>query len=355
MAKQDKEDLKRTIQLPESGEKTIMVRQGGHFTEQMLISDKDAHALLEDNQQIFNRDLFKDFNEKNNAKVIKEIFEVEDIGYKLTPQENRLVTAIRSELFNKSENTDTNSERYYMGNYFPNGEVVKTNFSAQTMTVPHLLVSRGDLYKAFLGKDRYSGQDQKDIDKLLRTFSQRYFLTIYKQHVIIKNETKINRITEYLPLVRLKRLDKGLSEIDDSLLDQGGDFTNNNGEYLLAINPIWVDQIKTKWVEFPHDLNTRLGNAIGHWNKITPATTYLINYLFHQRSTKNFVTEINEDNLFIKLGLDKYIKRRKRKLAESYLEESIRISKEIKLCQKAEKTTGAQGQVKWVFEINETI
>jgi hypothetical protein len=349
------ENLKRTIQLPESGEKTIMVRQGGHFTEQMLVSDKDAHTLLMENQQIFNRDLFKDFNERNNAKVIKETFEVEDIGYRLSPQENRLVTAIRSELFNKSENKNINSERYYMGNYFPNGEVVKTNFGGQIMTVPHLLVSRGDLYKAFLGKDRYSGQDQKDIDKLLRTFSQRYFLTIYKQHVIIKDETKINRVTEYLPLVRLKRLDKGLSEIDDSLLDQGGDFTNGNGEYLLAINPIWVDQIKTKWVEFPHDLNSRLGNAVGHWNKITSATNYLVNYLFHQRSTKNFITEINEDNLFIKLDLSKYIKRRERKRAESFLLDAIRICKEIDLCKKAEKIIGAQGQAKWVFEINENI
>ena len=349
------ENLKRTIQLPESGEKTIMVRQGGHFTEQMLVSDKDAHSLLEDNQQIFNRDLFKDFNEKNNAKIIKETFEVEDIGFRLTPPENRLVTAIRSELFNKSENKDFNSERYYMGNYFPHGEVIKTNFGGQIMTVPHLLVSRGDLYKAFLGKDKYAGKDQKDIDRLLRSFSQRYFLTIYKQHVSINGQIKINRITEYLPLVRLKRLDKGLSEIEDGLLDQGGDFTNGNGEYLLAINPIWVDQIKTKWVEFPHDLNTRLGNAVGHWNKITPATTYLINYLFHQRSTKNFVTEINEENLFIKLGLDKYIKRRKRKLAESYLEESIRVSKEIKLCQNVEKVMGAQGQTKFIFTINDEI
>lgn len=340
--------------IPEPITKTIMVRQSGHFVDQMLISDKDAPALIEENKDKLNRDLFKDFNEKNNVKIIKETLEVEEIGYQLSSTENKLVRAIRSLLHDKSDK-NLHSERYYLGNYFPNGEIITVNFSGHVMAAPHLLIPRGDLYKAFLGGDKYGGKDKKDIDRHLRAFSQRYFLTIYKQHIEVNGKPKFNRMTEYRPLIRLKRLDKGLSEMEDKLLDYGIEYMNGESEYLISLNPTWVDQIKSKWVEYPYDLNSRLGKALGHWNKSSHAIDYLVNYLFQQRSTKHFVSEINEDLLFSKLQLVKYIKRRERKRAEDFLSEAITICKKINLLKKADKVIGAQGQPKWVFEINKDV
>lgn len=353
---EDNNGKRRSIILPDSGQKTIMVRQSGHMTEQILISNKDAISILEENKDKLNNNVFDKFNKNNKAKIIKETFEIEDIGYRLTAPEYKLITAIRTLLYDKSDK-NIDSELYYMGNYFPNGKLATTEFGGQIVTVPYLLVSRSDFYKAYQAKDRYSGPEQNSIDKLLREFTQKYFLTVYKQHVVINGKPKINRITEYRPLIKLKRLDKGLSEMEDNLLDQGVDCTSGKGDYLLSINPIWVDQIKTKWVEYPHNLNARIKIAVGSWKKFTPAIMYFINYLFHQRSNKNFITEINEDNLFIKLGYDKHVdpKIRHGKRANSYLKEVIRISIEIGLCKEARLVRGAQGQRKWIFEINDTI
>lgn len=329
--------------LPEPEKKTIMVRQGGHLTEQMLLSEKDK----------LNRSLLSEYNTQNNATVINETSEIEDIGVKLSPSETRLVTAIRSLLHDKSENKDEKSEQFYMGNHFPEGKVAKVHFGGQTMDIPHLLIKKNELYKAYLGQDSYAGKDKKDIDDLLLKFSRRQFKTVYKQHIEVGGQPQINRITDFLPLLRIKQIDKGLTMKEDELISQGEDIVTGNSEYLLSLNPIWVDQIKTKWVEYPHDLNQRLKKAVDHGNEITPATYTLINYLCHQRSTKNFNTQINEDNLFLKLGLDKYIKRRERKRAEKFLQEAFEICRKIGLLQNVDKATGAQGQTKYIFVINE--
>lgn len=336
--------------------KNELVRTSGHFVDQILISDEKAKNLIKENNLTL--DIFRD----QNSELIKETLEIEDIGFRLTTSQHRVVNALRSLLFNKSENRDINSERFCMGNYFPKGEITQVFFNGCNLPAPHLLINASELYKETLGKEKYAGKDKKDIDNVLLSLSQQFFLMIYKQHLKqkkVKNgkcEEIINRITQYVPLFIFKRIDKGLSIKEDELLDKGI-LRNRDSLLLITFNPVWVDQIKTKSVQLPSQLNKLLINELGSWKKVTPSMEYLIYYLSALQAgagkKSELQHEINEANLLEKLGLEKkYIKeKRQRKRAEKYLNDAIDICKKLGICISAEKTIGVKGQTKWIFMI----
>lgn len=324
--------------LPTGEQQTIMVRQSAHFVEQLTLSKKTANRLIQENGDLL-KSIFID-----QGKVIKEEFSVEDIGIRLEAAEFNLLMALCFLLHDKSENKDTDLERYLMGNHFPEGKIYEMEYGGQLRSAPSLMIEESELIKEYLGRDNYSGKDQKNILSILDKLTEKVFITILEQTV--KNKKDTIKLRDYLPLIRKKEITSG----------------SGKKIYIITLNPIIVEQIKTKYVLIPRNLRKRISKEIGHGNSITQATNLLIYYLFHQRTkenykaaTKSYITEINEDNLFGKLGLDKHIKRRQPKRAITSLDEAIRICIGIGLCKKANRVEGKQRQWKWRFELHAVI
>jgi len=97
-------------------------------------------------------------------------------------------------------------------------------------------------------------------------------------------------------------------------LDNGDNSVREaKGEIVIALNPIFTDQIDTKFIEFPIDTNRRLVIAAGGHNKVTSSMQTLMEWMLRDLSAKRYKTEFNEENLPYMLGLEKYVKQNRKK------------------------------------------
>ena len=81
------------------------------------------------------------------------------------------------------------------------------------------------------------------------------------------------------------------------------------------MNPIFRDQIDTKYIEFPEDMQKRLVIAAGGHKKVTASMQILLEYLLREISASRYSPQINEDKLPYMLGLEKYVKQNRKKAA----------------------------------------
>jgi len=90
-------------------------------------------------------------------------------------------------------------------------------------------------------------------------------------------------------------------------LDNGDNSVREaKGEIVIALNPIFTDQIDTKFIEFPIDTNRRLVICSCGHNKVTSSMQTLMEWMLRDLSAKRYKTEFNEENLPYMLGLEKY-------------------------------------------------
>ena len=126
----------------------------------------------------------------------------------------------------------------------------------------------------------------------------------------------------------------------------------NKGEFIIALNPIFTDQIDTKFVEFPVDTNRRMVIAAGGHNKVTASMQILMEWMHREISAKRFRTEINEDKLPFILGLEKYVKEKRKKLLQERIDKDIQANINMGIILSVEKVPNSIGGMKWVFFLN---
>jgi len=194
-----------------------------------------------------------------------------------------------------------------------------------------LITTQKDLCKAYLGESGYSGASMKIIKNVTYSLANKSFLIKYNRHI----EKEDKRTIKYCqPLITLNKFSP--NEID------------------ISLNPIFTDQIDSKFVEFPIDLNRRLITSAGHHNRVTESLNILLEWVFREISSKRYRVEINEENLPTILGLEKDLKARKTRTNNRILED-INILIKLGLLLNWEKHPNATGGIKWVFHVNKEL
>ena len=144
-----------------------------------------------------------------------------------------------------------------------------------------------------------------------------------------------------------------LTAEEKTALDEGnGSIRQAKGEIIIALNPIFRDQIDTKYIEFPEDIQKRLVIAAGGHKKVTASMQILMEYMLREISATRYSPQINEDKLPYMLGLEKYVKQNRKKLLQERIEKDIQAIINLGIILQIERLPNTIGGMKWIFHLN---
>lgn len=309
-------------------------RQSGHYIDMKLKND-----LINNNN----------LDEIITKPSIKKL-DIKVSGIRLNPGEDRALTAILKLLHIKSDKTE-GSKNYYLGNMPPKRGMYGDNAT----DYPVLKFKPSELYKEYKGDKNYSGAEAKYIKDLLHNLQEKHFLIVYRRHrKDSKGNLVVDRIEEYQPLIKVVTYYEGISLEEDAELEQGEnlDITEKSGQIILVLNPIFIEQINTKFIEYPDDINKMTVIASGGARKVTKSNIKIREYLMRAKSAKKYITDINKNTLINLLELDGYLKEGKKSKIEKSILETLKFAENLGILLKYEYLTGAKGQQKIRFTIN---
>ena len=107
-----------------------------------------------------------------------------------------------------------------------------------------------------------------------------------------------------------------------------------------------TDQISSKYVEYPTDINKRTMIASGGHLHVTESINALRDYMLREMSNKRYKCEINVDRLPYILKLENYIKNYRKKLIQQRIDGAIKAVRNLGIILDVEITDGARGQKK---------
>lgn len=318
-------------------------RQSGHLVDEKLKYSKPNHP-----------ETFFDLLQETKQKIEESKIEVKAEGIKLTPPENKIVHALNRILHENSQTRNPKAEDFYSGNepslLVPYGQ-------NQDQKAAVLKFKPAELYKAYMGKDDYSGADITFINNTLHQLESKKVLIKYdrvkKTKTGKKEEIRTDRIEDFQSLIKIIVFLPDLTEEEKKKLDSGDSSVREaKGELVIALNPIFTDQIDTKFIEFPIDTNRRLVIAAGGHSKVTASMQTLMEWILRDLSAKRYKTEINEENLHYMLGLETYVKQKRKKLLQERVDKDVRAMINMGIILQAEKKPNSTGGFKWVFQLN---
>lgn len=319
-------------------------RQSGHLVDQKLKYQKPSSQPS----------LFDALLPETKQKIEASHYERTIEGIKLSYAENKLIHALNQLLYKKSQHEDPQKDDFYTGNV--PAELVPYGVPNLQAKAPVIKFKPSELYKAFMGSDEYSGIDIKYINSTLKELCAKKFLIKYDRIKIVRNGNKKERLTDriedFQSLISILSFIPDLSDEEKKALDAGdGSIRESRGEIIIALNPIFHDQIDTKYIEFPEDTNKRLVIAAGGHKCVTSSMQKLMEYVAREISAKRYVAEINEENLPYQLGLENYMKQSRKKLKER-IDKDIEAIVNMGYITGIEKLPNSAGGMKWVFHLN---
>jgi hypothetical protein len=313
-------------------------RQSGHLTDQTLKYKHPSSRQMS---------LFDVLSNETVEKIQETKFEVKAEGIRLTPPEDRILKALCRLLHEKcdtlSEEFDPNDGAFQLCPYGKD----------QKAKAPILRISPSELYKAYLDRLDYSGEEIKFIKKTLNDLSRKMFLIIYDRKRTVKNKTVTDRIEEFQPLVKIMSFHEGLSDAELKKLEAGDqNIRDKRGELIIGLNPIFIDQIGSKYIEYPSDINKRTTIAAGGHLHVTESIIVLRDYMLREISANREQAEINEDRLPYLLHLEGYLKRRRKKQVQERITKAIDTVKNLGIIKDFKCVIGSKGQSKYIFFLN---
>lgn len=322
-------------------------RASGHFIDQKLnlgkIAKQEAALKKQDGDQL---PPLSGQQQAMDFKLHKHDF----TNIRLSPPEEKLMRAILM-LLHLNSDLNLESEDYYAGN----GELI---IAEEGFRLPHLKIRPIDLYKAYTGKSNsqsISGAEIQHIKKILFDLEKQHFEVTYRR--VVKKQVgqqeveRVQLVTMNKPLFKVISFLE-ISREEEKRLEAGDDSVRElREELILALNPIFIDQIKTKYVEFPIDISRRIEEASGGAKKVAEAMNLLVDYLLREKSSKRYEAEIEYDNLVCTLGLSRLIERGEKARARQKVDEAIHVAQAIGLLLAARFVDGAKLQSKVVFSI----
>jgi hypothetical protein len=319
-------------------------RQSGHLVDEKLKYSKQNQTQT----------LFDLISPDTKQKIEESTIEVKAEGIKLTPPENKIVHALNRILHENSQTRNSKAEDFYSGNA---PSLIVPYGQNQEQKAAVLKFKPAELYKAYMGKDDYSGADITFINNVLHQLESKKVLIKYdrikKTKKGKKEEILTDRIEDFQSLIKIILFMPDLTAEEKERLDSGDNSIRDaKGEIVIALNPIFTDQIDTKFIEFPIDTNRRLVIAAGGHNKVTASMQTLMEWMLRDLSAKRYKTEINEENLPYMLGLEKYVKQKRKKLLQERIEKDINAIINMGIILEVEKKSNSTGGIKWVFHLN---
>lgn len=303
MIEEERKKISLSI-LPDVRAKIKKFKTSGHFIDQKLQNnyelDKRNLSLFEfvESQNV------RDKIENITGGIINHTTAIK--GIHLTVVEDKLLNCILKLLHQKSDNT-------MLGNMPPEF------FRYGNTDTPHpkLSFSAAELFNEYRDHKSSSGISHNEIDFIKNTLfnlEQRKFLITYKRKRWEKRGKEkielIDKIEEYQSLVKIIYYHEGLLSNEE----ESGFNNPNKGKIIVLLNPIFIDQIDTKFIEYPEDINKRTEMAVGGVRKMTVSVLklrdYLIRAIAYAKSGERKFTKviIDFDRLAYTLNLQKYIK-----------------------------------------------
>ncbi len=322
--------------------KSQKYRQSGHLVDGKLKYNMPDRPSL-----------FDSLMPETIQKIEESKLEVKVEGIKLTPPENKLTHALNFILHEKSQNKNTKAGNFYSGN-LPS-QIVPYGNDKQKAAV--LKFKPAELYKAYMGKDDYSGADIQYINTVLYQLESKKVLIKYDRIKKIKNGKKeeflTDRIEDFQSLIKIISFIPDLTIEEKEMLDKGdSSIRETKGEMIIALNPIFTDQIDTKFIEFPADTNRKLVIAAGGHNKVTSSMQTLMEWMLRELSAKRKKIEINEETLPYMLGLENYLNQGRKKKLNERIDKDVQAMINLGILLEFSKQPNSIGGMKWVFHIN---
>jgi hypothetical protein len=274
-------------------------------------------------------------------------------GIRMTPEKEKIINCLMKLLNTKSVN--------YQGN-LPARE---GNYGGMRTPFPMLKFNIAELACEYTGKEnshQLSGKEISIVREMLENLANERHLIVYRRtrweegkHG--KREEKVDRIEEYRPLIRLMKYLEGLTPDEEKRIAAGDiQLAEKKGQIVIQINPLLVDQIDTKFVEYPADINQRTALAAGGPKKVTTSIIRLRDYLMRaisaNRGEGELVESISAAKMPYILGLEKYIAESRKKLVEQRVNEAIGTVEQMGLVKEVRERGGASGQKVYDFVVN---
>ncbi len=320
-------------------------RQSGHFIDMKLTKNKTSAKSIQKNKEQANSEI----------NIVSSSISIKTSGIRLTPSEDKLMIALTKLLHDKSENINQKSDKFYTGN--ENTPLIKYGNNIEVKPAA-IKIKPVELYKEYLGKDKFSGKEIKNIQSILLELADKKFMVQYDRQRIIKQgeteEKKIDRIEDFQSLIHIMSGFEGLTEQEIQRLNNSDlEFKEQKKELIIVFNPILTDQINSKYVEYPSDINQRTMIACGGASKVTESTLALRDYLIRELSNHRYVSQMYELTLIEQLHLNTYATNGRKKLLKQRINNAIEANKKLGLILSTEIITGTKGQEKYIFTLNQ--
>ena len=252
---------------------------------------------------------------------------------KLSQFEDKVVTGLIKSLY-ISSNKNRKDKDYYLGN----GEV---QTSSNGNLIAQMVINPQELYKEITRKKRPNGKDIKEIRTALENLSSKNYPIEYRKKVgkefIVIRDSK--PLLNFNPIAKFNKEEfSKYTKGDENLFRQ-------KEAFVISFNPIFSDQIKTKFVLFPTDLEDKISLASPKRVKIS--TNNLRDYLLRGLSSKNYSQEIYKEKLLEILDVSK----KRKAIREALLNEAFEVCKEVGLLESYSTTITSKGE-KYILKLN---
>jgi hypothetical protein len=312
------------------GTKIGSYRKPRHFVEAI----NQRKALKREERTLFS-------NIKEDA-LTNEIKIPPIIGVSLTRSERKLTNCFSIMLQQRSNTYDEKSKDYFSGDS-KNPRIVKYGDKV-TAPIPELKFTHFELTKAYTGKENPSGNEMQTVENILNGLLSKTFLI---EREVIYRDKKTKEDIKYMfrghePLIIMgQRIDKS---------DENRDKTQ---DLIIALNSLFVLQIRDFYVTFPMDIDQRIEEAYGS-KKVPEAIYTFIDYLASLRGvTRNYTHEIYKSTLYKKIS-EKWLQESRLKMLEERTLKAIEVAQKIGLLENWEEVDGATGEKKYIFKTNKT-
>lgn len=294
-------------------------------------------------------------------EVLEDITEepyTQTVHLNLSATESLLVLSLGKILHLISQTDNPEAQDYYLGNRQDIPEELRNSERTtkpvlkedpgEKLPVPQMIVPTQQIAWEYMGK-KPSGPDLETVENMLKSLADRKFKVTYVKKTVGKGargKTVYDEKTIEIeaPLISLGTVTQRRSE-------EGG-LTQERSTKIITFNPIFIDQIRSKYQEFPEDYIKRLRDA---WpGRAIPKTlTQLGLYLNQIRSKKGNQLEphtIYTTTLMEKLDPATYKKSKKRAIEQA--ERSLDCCRECGFIASWDKQPGQTGELLYQIHIN---
>jgi hypothetical protein len=249
----------------EQAKKKILFKKSGHLVDQILkVAPRESTTL----------DLFSELSEETKMELQEEGVEISRellSGINLTASEMKIQDVFSILLYQQSQTKDSKKPGYYTG---VKPEQTSSYLGGKGTIAPGIELSYFSIAKEFTGKKNPSGVELKNVKKILDELGKKKFLMRHK-------ETRTNPKTGTKAIIDRTGY-RTLFHIDEATLtleDKDGNQTAKGKTFIIVLNPIYREQIETRFILQPLDIIQQLTLANGSPN-IPLATQRFKEYLF---------------------------------------------------------------------------